>query len=184
MLSQILSRYWWATLLRGVAWVLFGLVVFAWPGMSVLTLTLLFGAFVLADGIGNIAAALGGRDESDTWWVLLLRGAVGICAALVTLISPGITAVTLLFLIAMWAIVTGFLEVVTAVELRKEIDGELWLGLGGLITIAFGVFLLARPEVGALAVVWVIAGYAMGFGAIKIVEAFEARALFRDVIRA
>jgi uncharacterized membrane protein HdeD (DUF308 family) len=164
--------------------VLFGLVVFAWPGMSVLTLTVLFGVFVLADGIGNIAAAIGGRDESETWWVLLLKGAVGICAALFTLISPGITAVTLLFLIAMWAIVTGFLQVVTAVELRKEIDGELWLGLGGLITIAFGVFLLARPEVGALAVIWLIAAYAMGFGAIQIVEAFEARALFRDVIRA
>ena len=184
MLSHILSRYWWATLLRGVAWLLFGLVVFAWPGMSVVTLTLLFGVFVLADGIGNIAAAIGGRDESETWWVLLLMGGVGICAALVTLISPGITAVTLLFLIAVWAIVTGFLEVVTAVELRKEIDGELWLGLGGLFTIAFGVFLLARPEMGALAVAWLIACYAIGFGAIQIVEAFEARALFRNIIRA
>src|SRR4029453_10105014 len=167
MLSHILSRYWWATLLRGVASVLFGLVVFAWPGMSVLTLTLLFGGFVLVHGIGNIAAAIGGRDESESWWVLLLTGVVGICAALVTLMSPGITAVTLLFLIAVWAVVTGFLEVVTAVELRREIDGELWLGLGGLITIAFGVFLLARPEMGALAVVWFIACYAVGFGAIQ-----------------
>jgi uncharacterized membrane protein HdeD (DUF308 family) len=184
MLSHILSRYWWATLLRGVVSVLFGLVVFAWPGMSVLTLTLLFGAFVLAHGIGNIAAAIGGRDESETWWVLLLTGGIGICAALVTLISPGITAVTLLFLIAMWALVTGFLEVVTAVELRREIDGELWLGLGGLITIAFGMFLLARPEVGALAVAWLIACYAIGFGALQIVQAFEARALFRKIIGA
>jgi uncharacterized membrane protein HdeD (DUF308 family) len=184
MLSDILSRYWWATLLRGVTSVLFGLVVFAWPGMSVLTLTLLFGVFVLVHGIGNIAAAIGGRDESESWWVLLLTGGVGICAALVTLISPGITAVTLLFLIAVWAIVTGFLEVVTAVELRREIEGELWLGLGGLITIAFGVFLLARPEMGALAVVWIIACYAVGFGAIQIVEAFEARALFRNISRA
>ena len=184
MLSQILSRYWWATLLRGVAWVLFGLVVLAWPGMSILTLTLLFGVFVLADGVANIAAALGGRDESETWWILLLTGAAGICAALVTLISPGITAVMLLFLIAFWAIVTGFLEVVTAIELRKEIDGELWLGVGGLITIAFGVFLLARPEVGAIAVAWLIACYAMAFGAIQVVEAFEARAQFRNIIRA
>ena len=76
------------------------------------------------------------------------------------------------------------LEVVTAVQLRREIDGELWLGLGGLMTIAFGVFLLARPEMGALAVVWIIACYAVGFGAIQIVEAFEARALFRNIARA
>jgi uncharacterized membrane protein HdeD (DUF308 family) len=184
MLSHILSRYWWATLLRGVAWVLFGLVVFAWPGISLLTLTLLFGVFALADGLGSIAAAFGGRHESETWWVLLLAGGAGICAAVITFLSPGVTAVTLLFLIALWAIARGFLEVVTAVELRKDIDGELWLGLGGLISIAFGVFLLARPEIGALAVLWVIAGYAVAFGAICIVQAFEARTLFRSVIRA
>src|SRR4029453_11859825 len=107
--------------LRGVACVLFGLVLFAWPGMSVLTLTLLFGVLVLVHGIGNIAAAIGGHDESESWWVLLLTGGVGICAALVTLISPGITAVTLLFLIAVWAIVTGFLGVVPQVQLRRGI---------------------------------------------------------------
>lgn len=107
MLSHILSRYWWATLLRGVAWVLFGLVVFAWPGISLLTLTLLFGVFALADGLGSIAAAFGGRHESETWWVLLLAGGAGICAAVITFLSPGVTAVTLLFLIALWAIARG-----------------------------------------------------------------------------
>ena len=184
MLSNILSRYWWTTLLRGVAWICFGLVVLAWPGISLVSLALLFGVVAFADGLGNVAAAIGGRRESETWWVLLVAGVLGICAGIITFINPGVTAVTLLFLIALWAIATGFLEVVTAVELRKDIEGEFWIGLGGLISIAFGVFLLARPELGALAVLWVIAVYAIGFGAIEIVHAFEARALFRDMIRA
>ena len=184
MLSQVLSRYWEMTLFRGVAWVLFGLVVFGWPGISLMSFTLLFGIFVLADGLGKVAAALGGRDESETWWILLLAGIAGIGAAVITFLNPAVTAVTLLFLIALWAIVTGFLEVVTAVELRKDIEGELWIGIGGLVSIAFGVFLLARPEVGALAVLWVIAAYAVAFGAIQVVQAFEARAVFRGITRA
>jgi uncharacterized membrane protein HdeD (DUF308 family) len=183
MLSHILSRYWWATLSRGVAWIVFGLVVFAWPGISLVTLTLLFGVFALADGLGNVTAAIGGRHESETWWLPLVAGVLGICAAIFTFVNPGATAVTLLFLIALWAIARGFLEVVTAVELRKDIEGELWIGIGGLISIAFGVFLLARPELGALAVLWSIAGYAIVFGAIQVVEAVEARMLFRSVVR-
>jgi len=181
MLSQVLSRYWGTTLLRGVAWMFFGLVVFGWPGISLVSLTLLFGIFALADGLGNIAAAIGGRHESETWWILLLAGIGGMGAAIITFANPTVTAVTLLFLIALWAIFTGFLEVVTAVELRKDIEGELWIGVGGLISIAFGVFLLARPEVGALAVLWAIGGYAMAFGAIQVVRALEARTLFRGI---
>jgi len=184
MLSQVLSNNWGTTLFRGVAWIFFGLVVFGWPGISLVSLTLLFGIFVLADGIGNVAAAMGGRRETEAWWILLLTGIAGIGAAVITFINPAITAVTLLFLIALWAIARGFLEVVTAVALRKDIEGELWIGVGGLVSIAFGVFLLARPEVGALAVMWALAGYAILFGAILIVQAFEAREFFRGITRA
>jgi uncharacterized membrane protein HdeD (DUF308 family) len=181
MLSHVLSRYWGATLFRGAAWVVFGLVVFGRPGISLVSLTLLFGVFVLVDGLSNVAAAIGGRHESETWWILLLAGMTGIGAGVVTFVNPAGTAVALLFLIALWAVVTGFLEVVTAIELRKDIEGEVWIGVGGLISIAFGVLLLARPEVGALALLWMIAGYAMAFGAIQVVQAFEARALFRGI---
>jgi len=94
---------------------------------------------------------------------------------------PGATAMTLLFFIALWAIVTGIVEIVAAVQLRHEIQGEFWYGLGGLISVAFGVFLLARPGAGALAVLWLIASYAMLFGTIQILLAFEARSFAKRV---
>jgi uncharacterized membrane protein HdeD (DUF308 family) len=174
MLSHILSRYWWATLIRGCVWVLFGVVVFARPGISLVTLTFLFGLFALADGIVNVMSAIGAQ-EHENWWLLLLSGVLGIIVGALTFFNPGATALMLLFFIALWAIVTGIVEIVAAVQLRNEIKGEFWYGLGGLMSVAFGVFLLARPGAGALAVLWLIASYAMLFGTIQILLAFEAR---------
>jgi uncharacterized membrane protein HdeD (DUF308 family) len=183
MLSHILTRYWWATLFRGVVWILFGLIVFAQPGISLVTLTLLFGLFALIDGIANVLSALGAQ-EHENWWMVLFAGLAGILVGAITFFSPSVTALTLLFFIALWAIGTGVAEIVAAIRLRHEIEGELWLGLAGLVSVAFGVFLVARPGAGALAVLWLIASYAMVFGAILIVLAFEARAFFNRVTEA
>ena len=129
MLSNVLSRYWWMTLLRGVAWILFGIAMFAQPAISLVTLTLLFGFFALVDGVSNVASALGGR-RVDNWWVLLLWGLAGILVGVLTFLSPGVTALGLLYYIAIWAIATGILGIVTAVRLRKEIEansGSVWV---------------------------------------------------------
>jgi uncharacterized membrane protein HdeD (DUF308 family) len=182
MLSDTFSRYWWTTLLRGVLWILFGIVVITQPLISVVTLTFLFGAFVLVDGIAHVAHGLGGRHENERWWVLLLAGFCGIGVGLLTFLNPGVTALVLLFYIAAWAIVTGLLEIALAVRLRKEIEGEFWLILGGVISIAFGVLLFARPGAGALSVLWLIGGYAIAFGIILVVLAMEARGFMRRVM--
>ena len=176
MLADILSRYWWTTLLRGLFWILFGIVVFSRPGITLLTLTLLFGVFVLVDGLANIVSAIGGRQENENWWVLLLAGLAGVGAGTLTFSNPAITAIALLFYIAVWAIATGLLEIVAAVRLRQEIHGEFWLILAGAVSIAFGVFLAARPAEGALSMVWLISGYAIVFGLILTILAFRARA--------
>lgn len=175
MLSNILSRYWGMTLLRGVLWILFGIVVFMMPGISLLTLTLMFGWFALLDGVANIVSAVGGRRGNEHWWLLLLGGLAGVGIGLLTFSFPGITALILLFYVAVWAISTGLLEIVAAIRLRREIEGEFWLILSGVVSIAFGVFLVARPGQGALSVLWLIAGYAILFGLIQVVLAFEAR---------
>jgi uncharacterized membrane protein HdeD (DUF308 family) len=176
MLSRILSRYWWTTLLRGLVWILFGIVVFAMPGISLVTLTLMFGAFAFADGVANVVSAFGGRREYENWWVLLLAGLAGIIVGVLTFFSPGATALGLLLFIAVWAIATGILEVVTAVQLRKEIEGEFWLALAGLASIAFGIWLVAQPGAGALALLWLIASFAIVLGGILIILAFKERA--------
>jgi uncharacterized membrane protein HdeD (DUF308 family) len=179
MFADILSRYWWTTLFRGMLWILFGFLMFLQPGISILALTLLFGAFALADGLVTAVSAIGGRHTNESWWILLLAGIVAVCVGLVTLFTPQITAFALLICIAIWAIATGMLEIFASIRLRKEIHGEFWLGLAGLVSLAFGVFLLARPNIGLLSVLWVIAFYAIVFGIVEVVRAFEARSFVR-----
>src|SRR4030095_9561624 len=161
MLARILSRYWWMTLVRGVVWILFGIAIFAQPGISLVALTLTFGVFAFGDGIGTTVTAIGGRKEYENWWMLLLIGLVGIGIGVLTFMRPDATALGLLYYIAIWAIATGLLALVAASPLRKEIEGEFWLGLGGLASVAFGVLLVARPGAGALAVLWLIGGYSI-----------------------
>jgi uncharacterized membrane protein HdeD (DUF308 family) len=168
-------------LLRGVISILFGIMVFAWPGISLVSLVLLFGAFALADGFGNVVTAIGGRNEHENWWVLLLAGVAGIALGVLTFFNPAITALALLFYIAVWAIATGLLEIVAAIRLRKEIEGELWLGLGGLASVLFGLLLLARPGQGALAVLWLIAAFALVFGSMLVILALKARGFAKRV---
>lgn len=175
MLANILSRYWWMTLIRGALWILFGLFIFAQPGISLLTLTFTFGVFALMDGVGCIVNAVAGREEHEHWWVMLLAGIAGVLVGVLTFISPQTTALVLLLYVAVWALATGFLQVVSAIRLRKEIDGEFWLALCGVLTMAFGLLLLTRPAAGALSVLWIIAAYAIAFGALLIGLAFRVR---------
>jgi uncharacterized membrane protein HdeD (DUF308 family) len=175
MFAKALSRFWWMTLLRGVIWILFGITLYVDPAISIVTLVLLFGAFAVVDGIVNIGHAIGGHKENENWVLLLLVGIVGVGVGLLTFENPGLTALALLFYIAIWAVATGVLEVVAAIRLRKEIQGEFWLGLAGLVSIGFGVVVLARPAVGALSVLWLIAGYSIAFGVILVALAFKVR---------
>ena len=175
MFAAILSRFWWMTLLRGVIAILFGILIFAQPAISLVSLVFVFGAYTLMDGAACVATAIGGRKEHEGWWVLLLAGLAGIGVGLLTFFNPGLTALALLFYIAIWSIATGLLQVVAAVRLRKEIEGEFWMGLGGLATIAFGLLLVARPGAGALAVLWLIGAYAIAFGVILIALGARAR---------
>lgn len=112
---------------------------------------------------------------------MLLAGLAGIGVGVLTFFNPGVTALTLLVYIAIWAIATGLLEIVAAIRLRKEIEGEFWLVLAGLASVGFGMLLVARPEAGALAVLWLIAAYAIVLGAILIFLAFEARGFVKRV---
>lgn len=175
MLANILSRFWWMILIRGLAWLVFGILVFTQPAISLVTLTLLFGAFALVDGISNTVSAIGGRRENENWGVLLLTGLAGIAIGALTFYDPTITALGLLFYIAVWVTGTGLLQVVAGIRLRKEIEGEFWLILSGLISVALGVFLVARPGAGALSVLWVIGTYAVLFGLVLVVLAFRVR---------
>src|SRR5262249_54252696 len=175
---------WWMTLLRGVVWMLFGVAVLTQPGVSLLTLTLMFGLFAFADGVGTVVSAVGGRHEYRNWWVLLLAGLTGILVGVLTVASPGTTALALLYYIAFWAIITGLVALIAAVHLRREVEGEFWLGLTGLASVAVGVALVARPGPGALAVLWLIGSYSIVIGGFLVALAFKARAFVHHVTSA
>jgi len=162
-------------LLRGIAAIIFGILAFVWPGVTLLTLVFLWGAYAFVDGVFSLWAAISGRVAVAPRWWLAVVGIAGIIAGILTFAWPGITAGILLLFIAAWAIVIGALEVWGAIQLRKEIEGEWWLILSGLLSIAFGVILIVQPGAGALALAWLIAWYAILFGCTLIAFAFRLR---------
>ena len=174
-LVTILARHWWVLLLRGLLAIAFGVFTWFQPGISLASLILLFGAYAMSDGIFGVWTAIKGRNDHEHWWVLLLEGLIGIAAGLMTFLAPGVTTLVLLIFIATWAVARGVLEIVAAIRLRKEIEGEWLLILGGLVSILFGGFLMTHPEAGVLGLLWVVAFYAVSIGILLVMLAIRVR---------
>jgi uncharacterized membrane protein HdeD (DUF308 family) len=167
-----LARRWWALALRGVIAVLFGLLTLFIPGVTLVSLVLLFGFYAILDGVFDIVSAMKAPGHH---WPLLVEGIVGIVAGIVTFMWPAITAMVLLYLIAFWAILTGVLEIVAGIRLRAVIANEILLILMGVVSILFGIFIIIFPGAGALAIIIWIGAYALVFGIILIALAFRLR---------
>ena len=163
-----LGRNWGWIVLRGVAAILFGILAFALPGITLAVLVIVWGAYALADGILALVAAYRVRDQGKPFWSLVIVGVLGIAAGIVTFIWPGMTALVLLLFIAAWAVVMGIFQIIAAIRLRKEIQNEWLLGLSGVLSVLFGIIMFAQPGAGALAVIWVIAAYAIVFGVLLV----------------
>jgi uncharacterized membrane protein HdeD (DUF308 family) len=162
MMVDELARHWWVVGLRGLAAIIFGILAFAWPGMTLGVLVLLFGIYAIVDGVLGLIAAV--RGDAPHRVVLGIEGIVSVLAGIAAIVWPLITALVLLYIIAFWAIVTGVLEVYAAVRMRRAISNELGLIIGGILSILFGIVLIVAPGAGALAVVFLIGAYAIIFG--------------------
>ncbi|MGH7681290.1 MAG: HdeD family acid-resistance protein [Candidatus Eiseniibacteriota bacterium] len=180
-LAGVLSRGWWMLLLRGLIAIAFGVLTWMQPAITLVALVTLFGAYAIVDGALAVWVAITGRKENDHWGVLLLGGLLGIGVGILTFMAPGITALALLFYIAIWAIGTGVLAIAAAIRLRKEIQGEFFLILAGLASVAFGVMLIMRPGAGALSVLSLIAAFAVAFGLMMVILAFNVRGFAKKV---
>ena len=174
-LLHALADNWWLIFLRGIAAIIFGVLAFLWPGVTLFTLVILYGAFAFADGILAILAAIRGSAYASRWWLAIV-GLIGIAAGIATLLWPGITGLILLFCIAGWAIATGVMQIVGAIMMRKEIEGEWLLIASGVLSILFGGLLLMQPGAGALALVFVIGSYAILYGILLISFSLRLRA--------
>ena len=177
MLIETLKRHWWVPVLRGVAAIVFGVIAFVYPGLTVAVLVLLFGAWVLVDGVFRIVGAIGHRASDPDWGWQLVIGILGIIIGFLTFHAPAITALVLVIYIAAWALMIGATEIAVAFKLRREIKGEWFLILMGLLSIVFAIMLLWNPLPGALALVWLIASYAIVFGFLGIILGFRLRSL-------
>jgi uncharacterized membrane protein HdeD (DUF308 family) len=166
-LLHALAKNWWLVLLRGICAVIFGVLAFVWPGMTLVTLVLFYGAFALVDGVFALGAAVMGGSPAPRWWLAIV-GLLGIAAGIVTFLWPGMTSLLLLYFIAGWAIATGVMQIIGAIRLRKEIDNEWWLVAGGVLSVLFGLVVAAQPGAGALALLWGIGAYAIVYGIILI----------------
>lgn len=176
-LIEAASRNWWLIALRGVIAVLFGILAWIWPGITLLALVVLWGVYSFADGVLSLVTAFRWRDSGRPLWALILVGLAGIAAGILAFLWPQITALVLLMFIAAWAIVIGIFQIVTAVRIRKEIDNEWLLGLSGAISVIFGVLMVASPGAGAIAVVWLIGVYAVFFGVLLIGLSLKLKSL-------
>lgn len=169
-----LARNWGLLLLRGILAIIFGILTFIWPGITLITLVILYGAFAFVDGVLAIAAAIRGGEPAPRWWLALI-GVFGIAAGLLTAMWPQLTALVLLLFIAGWAIATGMMQIVGAIKLRKEIDDEWMLIASGVLSVMFGVLLALWPKAGALAMVFVIGAFAIMYGILLVSFALRLR---------
>ena len=172
---NVVARNWWALLLRGVLGMAFGAFAMAMPAVAFAAIVLGFGAYALVDGLFNIVAALRDARGERGWWALLLSGVAGVLAGLATFAAPALASLVLLYLIAGWAILTGVLEITTAIRLRKQITGEWLMTLSGALSIAFGGLIMVAPLAGALAVVLLIGAYAFISGVVLLALGLRLR---------
>ena len=170
---KVFTRHWWVLVLRGLLAVIFGLLALIWPSITVNALVLLFGAYAVVDGIFSIVAGLGRRRS----FLPILGGFLSIVLGILAWLWPQATAVALLYIIAVYALLTGIFELINAVELRKVLANEWLLVVSGILSIVFGILLVIWPAAGLMTMAWLIGTYALIFGILLIWLGFRLRGL-------
>ncbi|SPE59960.1 conserved membrane hypothetical protein [Verrucomicrobia bacterium] len=173
--SNTLAHNWWMLALRGLVAIVFGVLAFVLPGMTLLTLVFLFGAYAIVNGVLALVHAFSAPKGYPRFGALIFTGIISIAAGVLAFVWPGITALSLVLLIAAWAIVNGLFEIATAIRLRRVIEHEWLLVLAGILSVLLGIVILLQPGAGALALVWWIGGFAIAFGVLLVALAFRVR---------
>lgn len=174
---ETLKRGWRLLVLRGLLAVAFGILAFVKPDITLAALVLVFGAYALVNGLFTLGVALRAPKGTPGKGMLVFLGLLGAAAGVLTFFYPGITALSLLVVIAWWAILTGVFEIAAAVKLRKELTNEWVLILSGALSVAFGVLLIVKPNAGALSIIWLIGIYAVLYGTLLLTLAFRLKGL-------
>jgi uncharacterized membrane protein HdeD (DUF308 family) len=176
MLSNI-SRNWWLLALQGTLAVILGVAALVWPGITFEVLVLLFGAYAFINGVIMFGFGLMAAGDNQQWWPLVLGGIIGIATGVLTFAQPAAMGLALVYVVGVWAIVTGLLNIVAAIRLRDIISNEWLMAFGGALSIVFGALVLYQPNAGALTLVWLFGFYAILAGVAHVSLGFRVRGL-------
>jgi uncharacterized membrane protein HdeD (DUF308 family) len=179
-----LARWWWVFIVRGLVAIGFGVLAFLAPGWGIRVLMLLFAAWAIIDGTGSLLTGIRTRGQDRSWWLEVLEGLLGIIVGVVAIVLLEYAVQVLVLLIAAWSVVTGIVEIVLAIRLRRVIEGEIWMGLAGVASILFAILIVVFPAAGALSVVWLIGGFALAFGVFQIGLGWRLRHVHQHAQRA
>ncbi len=175
----LVSRKWWALVLRGALAILLGVLAFLWPSHTLKALFMLVGLFLILDGFITSGLALSHRKGVTRWWIFLIEGIAGLLVGLFAFIWPQTVAVVVVTLLGIWALITGVLEILAGVRLRAMMEGE-WLMISvGILSLAFGLLLILIPASAVVALLWLVAVYFILFGIVLVVLGLKVRPLSR-----
>ena len=171
-LSEVLAERWWAVGLRGILGIIFGLICLLTPGIAVGVFVIVFAAYMFIDGVFAIISGIRAARSGESWGLLILEGVVDLAAGVIAVLWPAITLVALVWIVAIWAIVSGALMLAAAFSLNLDY-GRWWLALGGIASTVFGILLIIEPLIGAVVLTLWIGAYAVVFGVLLLVLGFQ-----------
>ncbi|KOS56254.1 HdeD family acid-resistance protein [Rhodococcus rhodochrous] len=179
--SPLFKQMWWLVLIRGILAVLFGVVALVWPGITVWALVVVFGIYAIVDGVVLVYHSIRDRARLDGWGWWLAMGLVSIAAGIVALVWPAATALVVLYIIAFYAILFGVTGIIGALSFRKVPNsGWGWSLFAGILAVLLGVVLLIFPGSGIISLIWLLGIYAILFGVLLIIVAFQVRKVAKE----
>ena len=171
-MSEVLAQRWWAVGLRGILGIIFGLICLLTPGIALGAFVIVFAAYMFVDGVFAIISGIRAARSGESWGLLILEGVVDLAAGVIAVLWPAITLVALVWIVAIWAIVSGALMLTAAFSLNLDY-GRWWLALGGIASTVFGILLTIEPLIGAVVLTLWIGAYAVVFGVLLLVLGFQ-----------
>lgn len=178
-LTGMAKRPFWELLIRGILALIFGVAALVWPGVTAEILVIFFAIFMLLDGIMAVAGSVIMRF--DGWWLILIGGLAGILVGILTFVWPAITLIILVYFIAIRSFIVGLFEIIGASQIREKHEGKWLLIMAGIISIIFSLIIALRPDIGILAIVAIIALYAIFFGILLISLAFMVKSWAKQI---
>ncbi len=170
-----LSRSWWMLTLKGILLIIFGLFAFFSTTITAATLALYFAILIIIDGVFTIVAAIRSWQDEEDHWLILAEGILSLIIGTLLFLSPGLTLLIVSFTIAFWFIFIGISRIAMAIQIRKEIEGEGWMILGGVLMVAFGCIIFARPALGYESLTWLIGMFCFLAGIVILMVSFRIR---------